>query len=39
LAEQLELTLELLRQDQWPDLADAEPLPPNVVQFRPSASR
>jgi hypothetical protein len=32
--DQLELTLELLRQDGWPDFAELELLPPNVVRFR-----
>ena len=31
---QLELTLELLKQDAWPDFEISEPLPPNVVRFR-----
>jgi hypothetical protein len=39
LADQPELTLELLWQEEWPDFADAEPLPPNVVRFRPRARR
>jgi len=34
LRDQLELTLELLRQHDWPDVAESEPLPPNVVRFR-----
>jgi hypothetical protein len=39
LADQLELTLELLRQREWPDFADAEQLPPNIVRFRPRTRR
>jgi hypothetical protein len=39
LHDQLELTLELLRQGDWPDFAEPEPLPPNVVRFRPRARR
>jgi hypothetical protein len=39
LADQLELTLELLQQDEWPNFADSEPLPPNVVRFRPRLRR
>ena len=35
LYDQLELTLELLNQDDWPDFATAAPLPPNVIRFRP----
>ncbi len=35
LYDQLELTLELLRQIDWPEFDDPEPLPPNVVRFRP----
>ncbi len=35
LYDQLELTLELLRQADWPEFDDPEPLPPNVVRFRP----
>src|SRR5262249_19898040 len=37
LHDQLELTLELLRLHDWPDVAEPEPLPPNVVRFRPCA--
>ena len=37
LFDQLELTLELLKQDDWPDFETPEPLPPNVVRFRPRA--
>jgi hypothetical protein len=37
LLDQLELTLELLKQDDWPDFETPEPLPPNVVRFRPRA--
>ena len=39
LFDQLDLTLELLRQDDWPDFDTPEPLPPNVVRFRPRAQR
>jgi hypothetical protein len=35
----LELTLELLRQEARPELAEPEPLPPNVVRFRPRCGR
>jgi hypothetical protein len=31
----LELQLELLRQPDWPDFEHLEPLPPNVIRFRP----
>jgi hypothetical protein len=31
----LELTLELLRQQDWPQFAEPEQLPPNVIRFRP----
>jgi hypothetical protein len=31
----LELTLELLGQHDWPEFAQPEPLPPNVIRFRP----
>lgn len=34
LCDQLELTLELLEQDEWPDFEPFEPLPPNVIRFR-----
>jgi hypothetical protein len=37
--DQLELTLELLAQTDWPDLDQPEPLPPNVVRFRPRQAR
>ena len=37
LSDQLELTLELLRQDDRPDFDTPEPLAPNVVRFRPRA--
>ena len=33
----LELTLELLQQDDWPEFREPEPLPPNVIRFRPRA--
>jgi hypothetical protein len=35
LYDQLELTLELLHQEYWPEFVEPEPLPPNVVRFRP----
>jgi hypothetical protein len=35
LYDQLELTLEWLRQDEWPDFEQPEQLPPNVIPFRP----
>jgi len=35
----LELTLELLQQEDWPQLDDPELLPPNVVRFRPRVRR
>ena len=35
LYDQLELILELLRQADWPEFDDPEPLPANVVRFRP----
>jgi hypothetical protein len=31
----LELQLELLRQADWPDFEQPQPLPPNVIRFRP----
>jgi hypothetical protein len=34
LHDKLELTLELLRQDDWPEFDEYELLPPNVVRFR-----
>jgi hypothetical protein len=37
LFDQLELTPELLKQDDWPDFNTLEPLRPNVVRFRPAA--
>ena len=37
--DQLELTLELLKQNDWPDFETPEPLPPNVVRFRPRVQR
>jgi hypothetical protein len=39
LYDQLELTLELLHQGDWPNFAEPEPLPPNVVRFRPRTCR
>lgn len=39
LFDQLELTLKLLMQDEWPDFGTPEPLPPNVVRFRPRTQR
>jgi hypothetical protein len=35
LYDQLKLTLELLRQREWPAFGEPEPLPPNVLRFRP----
>ena len=35
LCDQLELTLELLQQADWPDVELRERLPPNVIPFRP----
>ena len=35
LCDVLELQLELLRQTDWPDFEHPEPLPPNVIRFRP----
>ena len=35
LSDVLELQLELLRQPDWPEFDDDEPLPPNVIRFRP----
>ena len=35
LCDVLELQLELLRQPDWPDFEQREPLPPNVIRFRP----
>jgi len=35
LYDQIELTLELLRQDDWPDFEKPQDLPPNVIRFRP----
>jgi hypothetical protein len=37
LCDQLELTLELLGQAEWPEFTDLEPLPPNVLRFQPRA--
>ena len=31
----LDLTLELLRQDSWPEFGTSEDLPANVIRFRP----
>jgi hypothetical protein len=42
LCDKLELTLESLQQEGWPDFETREPpepLPPNVVRFRPRARR
>jgi len=38
---QLELSLQLVRQDDWPDLQFDQPeqWPPNVVRFRPRRER
>ena len=35
LRDQLELTLELLRQDDWCEEERMDTLPPNVIRFRP----
>lgn len=35
LSDQLDLTLELLRQPDWPEFEEHVDLPPNVVRFRP----
>ena len=32
--DQLDLTLELLQQDDWPEFDEPEDLPPNVIRFR-----
>lgn len=34
LYDQLDLTLELLHQHDWPDFDPPEELPPNVIRFR-----
>jgi hypothetical protein len=39
LCDHLELTLELFQQEYWPDFVQPEPLPPNVVCFRPHVHR
>jgi len=39
LRDQLELTLELLRQDDWCDDDPTDSLPPNVIPFRPRHAR
>jgi hypothetical protein len=39
LFDQLELTVELLTQADWPDFEKPQPLPPNVVRFRPRAAK
>jgi hypothetical protein len=42
LRDQLELTLELLKQNDWAEFQTPEPpgqLPPNVIRFRPRASK
>jgi hypothetical protein len=39
LYDQLELTLELLQQEGWPEFAEPEPLPPNVIRFCPRSRR
>ena len=35
LYDRLDLTLELLDQRDWPELEETEPLPTNVLRFRP----
>jgi hypothetical protein len=35
----LDLTLELLQQDRWPDFHERQDLPPNVIRFRPRVRR
>jgi hypothetical protein len=35
----LELQLDLLRQPDWPEFDETEPLPPNVIRFRPRQRR
>jgi hypothetical protein len=35
LYDQLDLTLELLQQDDWPEFDEPDDLPPNVIRFRP----
>jgi hypothetical protein len=35
----LELILELLRQETWPEFAEPERLPPNVIRFRARRQR
>jgi len=35
LCDALKLQLEVLRQADWPEFAEPEPLPPNVIRFRP----
>jgi hypothetical protein len=39
LYDQLELTLELLQQEYWPEFIEPEPLPPNVLRFRRRRTR
>jgi hypothetical protein len=34
----LKLQLELLRQLDWPEFDELEPLPPNVIRFRPRST-
>ena len=34
LCDQLDLTLELLHQNEWPDFEQPDELPPNVIRFR-----
>jgi hypothetical protein len=35
LYDQLQLTVELLQQEDWPDFDEPEVLPSNVIRFRP----
>ena len=39
LYDQLDLTLELLRQDYWPGFQEPDNLPENVIRFRPRVRR
>jgi hypothetical protein len=37
LYDQLQLTVELLQQEDWPDFDEPEVLPSNVIRFRPQS--